>query len=386
MDILCFGSADFEEPSWVNAQHLMYRLAREHRILYVNSLGLRQPRVRPGDARKIARRISGLWQGVRRPFADRDLHVVSPLNAPPLRSRLLRNGAAAVVASRLRRAVRQAGLRRPLAWVFLPSAAPLLDRFDLRAVIYHCVDAYEANPGVDAALVRGLERDLLARANWVIASSRPLFDRLRAQHSQVLLMPNVADIASLPPPGSAPPVPPDLARIPRPRIGYVGNLAAYKCDLGLLASAAARCDHSWVFVGGVGRGEGATDLAHLTELPHVHLLGEKPYAELGAYLHHLDVGLIPFAANDTTRHSFPMKFFEYLACGRPVVSAPLESLRDFLRPPFAFTYTGEDEFLKAIDAALATGDEQAARQRRALAEEHSWERRMEEVAALLSSL
>ena len=51
MDILCFGSADFEESSWVNAQHLMDRLSREHLILYVNSLGLRQPRARSDDAR-----------------------------------------------------------------------------------------------------------------------------------------------------------------------------------------------------------------------------------------------------------------------------------------------------------------------------------------------
>ncbi len=142
----------------------------------------------------------------------------------------------------------------------------------------------------------------------------------------------------------------------------------------------------WVFVGAVGRGEADTPVARLRVRDNVHLLGEKGAAELAGYVHHCSVGLIPFADNEVTRHSFPMKFFEYLACGRPVVTAALPSLAQHLRTPWVFSYRGLEEFLEALDRALAADDPSLAAQRRQMAQEHSWERRMAEVEALLHSL
>jgi glycosyltransferase involved in cell wall biosynthesis len=383
-----FASADYEASSWVNAQHLAVRLARRHRVLYVNSLGLRLPRATRGDFRKVARRLAPLRRAaIARPDPARELFVLTPHPLPPARGGLWRAVRAALLARQLRAAIERLGLRRPIAWVFLPTATGVVARCRLAPVIYHCVDAYEANPGVDVEMIRREEDDLLARAAVVIASSQPLFERLRARHPAVRLMPNVADLGAYPPPGSPPPAPPDLAAIPRPRVGYVGNLAAYKCDLALLARAArARPDLSWVFVGAIGHGEASTPLGELRRLPNAHFLGEKPRGELAAYIHHLDAGLIPFVANETTRHSFPMKFFEYLACGVPVVSAQLPALAEHLTPPLAFACRDDDAFGGAIDAALAARGGETARRRRALAEAHSWERRMEEVEALLAEL
>jgi glycosyltransferase involved in cell wall biosynthesis len=357
-------------------------------VLYVNSLGLRLPRATRGDLRKIARRLAPRrGTGLTRPDPARELFVLTPYPLPPAGTGPWRALREALLARQLRGAIARLGLRRPAAWVFLPTAAGVVRRCGLAPVVYHCVDAYEANPGVDAALIRREEDDLLARASVAIASSGPLFDRLRARHGAVRLMPNVADLDAYPPPGNPPPEPADLAAIPRPRLGYVGNLAAYKCDLALLARAArARPDRSWVFVGATGHGEASTPLGELRRLPRVHFLGEKPRADLAAYIHHLDAGLIPFVANETTRHSFPMKFFEYLACGVPVVSAELPALAEHLAPPIAFAYRDDDGFARAIDAALAARGGESARRRRELAEAHSWERRMEEVEALLADL
>lgn len=388
MEILCFGSADFEEPNWVNPQHLMWRLASHHRVLYVNSLGLRLPRATRADLRKITRRAATLWRGsLRRPSADRDLHVLSPCTLPAARGRLWRAAGAQMLAAQLRRALRRLAFDDPLAWVFLPSAAAVLARLSPAAVVYHCIDAYEANPGVDAKLVRSQEQALLALADRVIASSEPLYRRLREQHRSVELMPNVADLELFPPPAQAPSEPPELAAISHPRIGYVGNLAAYKCDLPLLAAAArARPDLSWIFIGAVGRGETLPDLRDLTGAANVHLLGERDRRQLPALLHHLDVGLIPFVINETTRHSFPMKFFEYLACGLPVVCPPLESLRKHAHAPHTYVYRDAPGFLPAIAQALRARGAAETAQRRALAERHSWTRRVREIDALLRSL
>lgn len=387
MEILCFASADYEEPNWVNAQHLMTRLAARHRILYVNSLGLRAPRADRRDARKILRRLAAVGRPLSHPRADLDLHVLSPLSLPPLRVPLASAVGARLVSAGVRRALGALRFRRPLTWIFLPSAAPLLTRLPLGPIVYHCVDAYEANPGVDARRVRRMEDEVLARARIVIAASEPLRARLAARHPRVRLMANVADLAAYPPPDLPPPEPPELAGVPRPRVGYLGNLAAYKVDLPLLArTARQRPDTAWIFIGAVGLGDAPTRLDALRSLPNVHLLGPQPRARLGTFLHHLDVGLIPFVDNETTRHSFPLKFFEYLACGIPVVTAALPALAAHCVPPLVYAYRDPEGFAAALDAALAARGAEAARQRRVLAEAHSWERRMEEIETLIEEL
>jgi glycosyltransferase involved in cell wall biosynthesis len=387
MQILCFGSADFEERNWVNAQHLMWRLAATHEVLYVNSLGLRMPRAGRRDARRVLRRLGALIRPCRQPDPARRLFVLAPLTLPPARGRLWGALRTRLLAAQLRAQLRRHGFERPLAWVFLPSAADVLARLPLGPVVYHCVDAYEANPNVDRALVLRMERELLARAACVIATSAPLHARLAARHGRVLLMPNVVDLDAYPPLEARPPEPPELAGLPHPRVGYCGNLAAYKCDLALLTRAArARPRVTWVFIGGIGQGEAGTPVAELLGLPNVRHLGEQPRERLGAFLHHLDAGLIPFVDNETTRHSFPMKFFEYLACGLPVVSRALPSLREHLRAPHAFAYTSAEGFLDALDRALAPGEPADREARRALAERHAWDARMREIERLLAEL
>ena len=81
-----------------------------------------------------------------------------------------------------------------------------------------------------------------------------------------------------------------------------------------------------------------------------------------------------------------MKFFEYLACGIPVVTTALPSLAEHLARPLVFAYRDAEGFAGAIDAALAARGGAAARQRRALAEAHSWKRRMKEIEALVAEL
>jgi glycosyltransferase involved in cell wall biosynthesis len=385
--VLSFGSADFEEPNWVNAQHLMWRLALRHRVLYVNSLGLRAPRASRADLRKVLRRLAAVGRGATRPDPERFLHVLSPFSLPPALSGARARLGPALLAGQLRAALRRLGLERPVTWVFLPSAAPVLERLDVGPVVYHCVDAYEANPGVDPELVRALEDRLLSRAAVVLASSEPLRSRLAQRHPRVVRMENVADIAAYPPPDMPPPEPPDLAVIGRPRVIYAGNLASYKCDLAMLEDAArSRPDIQWVFVGAAGRGEAGLDRSRLADRANVHRLGEKPPGELAAYIHHCDVGLIPFRDTPLTRHSFPMKFFEYLACGRAVVSAPLPSLAAHLREPLVFSYRTPKEFVDAIERAREADTPALRRERRRLAEEHNWERRLAEVEELLADL
>ena len=305
------------------------------------------------------------------------LSPVVPLAGP----RALRGLALRVVARGVARAARRLGFEAPVLWAFLPTALPFAERLSAAAVVYHCVDHYAANPGVDAAFVDALEERMLERADVVFATSSVLAERLRAKGAaQVRLVPNVADVALFARAHEPLPEPAELRGLPRPRAIYLGNLAAYRVDLALLAALAGR-GISLVLVGPIGLGDAARaprELAELLALPGVRAVGPRPPAALPAYLRHADVALIPFLDNDHTRGSSPLKLWEYLAAGLPVVATPLPSLAELGEPGLVRLARGPEAFAAAVRAA-ASGAPEERLARLARARAHDWPARIEEL-------
>ena len=144
-----------------------------------------------------------------------------------------------------------------------------------------------------------------------------------------------------------------LKRVDKPRLIFMGAIDAYKLDLGLLLQLAQR-NSAWRFVliGPVGECDPATDVAGLLGCPNVELVGPVAYGDLPNWLAHGDVALLPLQLNGYTRHMFPMKFFEYLSSGLPVVATEIPALEAhadvaLLCPPAV------EAFERAIEAALA---------------------------------
>jgi glycosyltransferase involved in cell wall biosynthesis len=135
-----------------------------------------------------------------------------------------------------------------------------------------------------------------------------------------------------------------------------------------------------VLVGPIGRGDPSTSIARLQGLENVHLLGERPYPDLPRYVKAFDVCLIPFNQNESTRGSLPMKFFEYLAAGKPVISTDLPTLAEFR--DFFYPVHDAEEFAAVLDAAVG---ENAARvaARVAIAQKYSWDARMGEIEKIV---
>jgi glycosyltransferase involved in cell wall biosynthesis len=113
------------------------------------------------------------------------------------------------------------------------------------------------------------------------------------------------------------------------------------------------------------------------------MLGPRPYAALPAVLRSADAGLIPYALNELTMSIFPMKVYEYLAAGLPVVATPLPAIEDVREVRRAPDATG---FARALEEELAADTPERRRARSAAAAEHSWEARLEEIAAALEKL
>jgi glycosyltransferase involved in cell wall biosynthesis len=373
--IVCVGFADWNSELWTNQHHLMSRLAAGNRILFVESLGLRRPTLSGRDLGRMRRRLIAGLAGPRE--AD-GLHVLSPLVLPWHGSRLVRALNARVLQRLVRRAMRRLGLSGDILWAYVPQAEALIDVVRPRFVVYHCVDDIGAQAGVDAPSFREAEQRFAERADLVLASSPRLAERLSSSARRVIYTPNVADhelFATALQPGA---VDAGMEALPRPRIVFTGAVVATKLDLGLLAGLAARRpDWSIALVGPVGPGDPRTDVSSLAALPNVHLLGPRRYTELPAVLRGADVGLIPYAVNDLTRSVFPMKVYEYLSAGLPVVSTPLPALDGVAGVARA---ARADELAEQIDAALSGDDEEARQARSKEAARHSWNGRLEELA------
>jgi glycosyltransferase involved in cell wall biosynthesis len=380
-EILCVGFADWDTELWTNQQHLMSRVARESRVLFVESLGLRQPQLAGRDLARIARRLR---RGLAAPRAADGLHVLSPLVLPLHRYAAVRALNRRLLRAQVRRAARGLGLRRPILWAYVPQAEALIETLDPELVVYHCVDDIAAQEGVDTASFRAAERRFAARADLVLASAPALAARMRELSGNVLYAPNVADtelFARALAPGSPDPA---MAALPRPRIVFTGAIVAKKLDVPLLAALArARPGWSFALVGPIGMGDPGTDVSALEGEPNIHLLGARTYTQLPDVLRAADAGLIPYARNELTESIFPMKVYEYLAAGLPVVATPLPSLREVAEVATASDAEGLARLLE--EAIAADGLARRAERSRAAAA-HSWERRLEEIAAAIEAL
>lgn len=374
---LVYGSALWYTPARVNCHHLTERLAVARPTLFIESVGARPPRAH--EWRRAAARLLRTARPLRR--VGLQLWVYSPLPLPAWRGR----GAEANsrwVGRQVRALLALRGWRVDACWVFHPMGLGTAEAVRAGGVIYYCVDDYAANPGVDAAALRALEDQLLARAHLAITTGEPLVARLRPGARRLAVLPNVADteLFGREAAPAAHPVLAALDALPHPRLGYLGNLAAYKVDLGLLrAIAEQRPAWQIALVGPANLGDTQRRVT-AGGPPNLHLLGPIPHRLAPAVIDRFDVALLPSARHPVMRASFPLKFFEYLLRGKPVVARPMPQLE-----PYSAWFDAADgpaDFVAAVERRLAGDPPDAPGRRRAFAAGFGWEDRMRELERL----
>lgn len=328
-DVVLLSTADWDNPFWTNKQHVAAELARRgFRILYIESLGLRRPTVSSHDLRRILRR---LWRAVRPPRRVRDnLWVWSPLVLPAHERPWVRGLNRAMLLVGLKFWMKRLRIHPEMLWTYSPLTAEVVPLSRFRTVVYHCVDEIKAAPGMPEGILARAEQELVARADVIFATSHRLAESRRRTNRNTFYLSNVADyehFAKARDPETR--IPDDLIGIPEPRLGFVGAISGYKVDFRLLKSLAqAHPEWSVVLIGEVGEGDPWTDVTELNGVPNVHFMGPRPYSLLPAYLRGIQVGILPNCLNEYTASMFPMKFFEYLAAGLPIVSVALPALRE----------------------------------------------------------
>ncbi|MFC7474293.1 glycosyltransferase [Dankookia sp. GCM10030260] len=372
-DLIVFGEDWGAHPS--STQHLIRHLAPGRRVVWVNSIGLRRPKLSVADLGRVATKLKRAVAGGGAPEATREpapFPLVNALAIPMAEGALGRAANRWLIGRAVRAAAAAAGLRRPVVWASLPSAVQALGALGESAVVYYCCDDFGALAGVDHVPALRMEEELAGRADLILASSPLLaakFDTARTH-----LLPHGVDYDRF-----ATPVP-RAADMPEggPVAGFYGTLAPW-LDLGLVAEVARRLPQ-WRFV---LIGHPATDLSPLQGLANVVLLGPRPHAALPSYSQHWTAGIIPFVDNAQIRASNPLKLREYLAAGRPVVSTPFPALQPYMA--LVAEVEGPAAFAAALEAALADPPGAAAMRQAAVAAE-SWAARAADAAVLIDAL
>ncbi len=342
--IVCLSTQDYDDL-WTRKQRFMTDFARlGHRVLYVESQW------------HLLTYLKHLRSGWRRLFLflenprERESNLF--VATPPVLFPFFQMFAPLAVINNLvlglwlRLQARRLRMKNPLAYTYVPYSHLAIKLLGSRKILYEKVDDYAAAKGlVRKATVDKLEKRLLKTAQLVIVTASRLKAKMKGSHDNVHLISNGCEtqhfqqVAKIRTPAEV------IANLPRPRIGFVGALA-YWCDLDLIEYLARSRPH-WHFV---FIGPRHTDTRQLQHFANIHLIGRVPYSVLPRYMAGIDVFINPYKQDSIADSCSPLKVFEYLAAGKPVVSVPMPEVARFA--PQVRIASDYRQFLLSIEELL----------------------------------
>lgn len=289
----------------------------------------------------------------------------------------------AQAARRLEASLKAFDVERYVLWTPHPLMARYAQHLSPDAWVFDAIDDFAHHPqlkSLKAAIEHGyrIARD---HADLILTTSEALPAHFEGTSALIKHLPNGVDWSFFLPRGGGPP--PAMAAIPSPRVGYVGILQE-RFDTELVAYLAKRFPSlSFVLIGPIYCH--ASYFEPLRAFSNVHFLGAQPYSLLPTFLEHMDVCILPHRLNPFTQAMNPLKLYEYLAAGRPVVSTPIPPAPRF-SPMVRVAETPQAFAQELLEALLRRDHPQERDNRLALARENAWEERAAEVAGLLSRL
>ena len=250
--IICFGGEDWWYHHPHSKNHLMRRFARAgNRVIFVNSISMGLPSLSNKDlVPRIARKLRSYAKLSRE--TPEGITVVSPAALPFFGSRASRGVNRRLIAAQINLLARRRGLKRPVLWIAIPTAVEMMGRMDESLVIYHVSDKYDANTmdhATDPAVIRRLHERALERADLIFYSGRKLLEEATDGRERSHLLEQAVDFEHWSRVGAGVlDVAAEVARIPRPRLGYFGAIEPWLVDQELIKRAAR--EHpawQWVF-------------------------------------------------------------------------------------------------------------------------------------------
>jgi glycosyltransferase involved in cell wall biosynthesis len=274
----------------------------------------------------------------------------------------------------VRRAARKLGFKKPILWLFTPPSVAFAGKLDEDLLVYHCLDEFTTAPvWAKQRNIVERERSLLAKADLVITCSINVYDAKVPWCKEIINTPNGVDFdafnSAL---DEATPIAPRLNKGKAPIIGFYGTLN-FRIDEDFLMAASRRYPHFQFFL----MGPAEKKFPELKKLPNVTIIGNQPIPDLPSYLKGFDVCLIPYKMNEFVKSISPLKVYEYLSAGKPVVVPNIRAIQDL--GDLVFIGRNQEEMVDLIGVALGSNSPEVVNARIEKARQNTWKHRFQEV-------
>lgn len=377
---LFISTTDWDAPQFGSRQQIAQLLGRRgRRVLFVEvPRSLHSLISAPAETRRGLARMGRLRE-VQTGVTAYTPRPVLPIYYHPLTNAVNQR----LLLADVRGALRRLGWSRPdVLWTYWPNSGYLVNKLGERVSVYHCIDEFATReyPFTPKGTLAAMEASLCRRVTMIFARTEALAEAKRRLNPNTEFLPGGVD-STLFDPERIEAAHPPLMALPGPRAGFLGTLDD-RIDVTLLAEAAEHLpDISFILVGPVKRH--LIDLRPLQARANVHFFPAYAHADAPAMIAALDVALIPYRVNPYTEGLSPLKLYEYLAMGKPVVATNLPYIRrEAAHLSIAHSV---DEFVRAIQQWVEKPP--AAHQRatwRQVAQAVSWESQVDRVEAALA--
>jgi len=275
------------------------------------------------------------------------------------------------VKKRLKKQISDLGLQNPILLVGSAHILPILDEFNASKIIYHCSDDYTLVPSFPQTF-KAIEEALIKKCDLVVTTADELMKAKKHLNFNIVSIPNGVDINHFAQTQNENIIiAKDIDKLSNPVIGYIGTIFRWIDQDWIEYTANENKDFNFVFIGPI-----TTDISKLSNLSNIHFLGPKPYSDLPSYLKGFSVATIPFVIDGVTLKASPIKFYEYLASGIPIVSTKIPDLQRFNK--FVSLVDNKEDFSSEINKALADNNK-AKKIRMEIAKDYSWESRFNQL-------
>jgi glycosyltransferase involved in cell wall biosynthesis len=385
LQVVCLSPQSWEVDLPTNRQQVMARIGQNgHRVLYIETEGfvgrlIRE--LRAGGCRSLLRQL------VAEKTVAPGVRVMKAPTLVPWGHRFPRAAQlnSALTAWAIRRRTR-ANPESTVLWLYDPCFAGCVGKTGERFAVYDCVDDYAEQAAADRrmrSLVAAYDALAAKRSRLVFATARTLVERHRKHNARTHLVRNVGNFHDFAPAADRSFCARELGTLPRPVIGFLGNLLPGKVDFTLLEAIAARRPEWTVLLVGPSRTGTEEALSRLASRANVRWLGTKSYKDIPSYVAAFDVAIIPYQRNTYTQSCFPLKTFEYLAAGKAVVASGLPELQGM--EPHVVLADDADGFIAAVEEALAHTSPSNVAARQELAAANTWETRTQRLLELVAT-
>ncbi len=374
--IVCLSTSCYH-PFPTRKQHVMNRIDSEEILYFDPPVTIIAP-LKDKNARK---RIFAYLAPGERARDNLTVYALPPVLPFFNKYRFINKINQKMIARFVRKKMKQHGFSDPILWCYSPTSADAAPYIPHSALVYDCVDRHSAYKGfINENTVNELEKSLAEQADTVFSTAIGLHDTLSEYNENAHLLPNGVNFEHFYRAATEElPTPEDMKDIKHPIIGFVGMLQECIDYEKIELIAKERPDWSVILVGKPLPG---VNLDYLKEYSNIHFLGMKKYDDLPAYIANFDVCLNVFRSGNLSRDVSPLKFYEYLATGKPVVSTPQpEQVLGYADS--VYIANGTDDFVKKCEDALSEPDGKKRELRVTYARACSWDSRVREMESIL---